>query len=255
LLGGAAILGALTIASALRPNGEPALSFWGDPLISWRFFGVRNHIMAFMCAGALAGASLLEFGNAAFVATAVASGFLVGAPWLGANYIGVTVLAFATTIVMLARMTDTVRWWHVLPGVLVAAGATIAALLSDRSHVSHGGRAVGAVGAHGIKAAWDIFRARASLDYHEVAHLGVWGYLGFIATAATIAYLIVRARTSPSADLPWLVRAGVFGVAAAAFVALFIEDSGFYTGGNLLLAPALAYVVARATRPQAGAGG
>jgi hypothetical protein len=244
LLATAGVIAALTIAAALRPAGEPALSLWGNPLTSWRFFGLRNHLAAFVTGGTILGAVLVGWNLKRIAAASLGAIAIVGAPKLGANYVGVLTLTFAATLTILFLARKQPKTWHVLAALGASGMTMIFALLSDASaKISHGGRAVGSIRSGGIKIAWDIFYERAVLGYREVASLGVVGYLGFVAVTIGVILLAAWAWRSPQ---PVRARAAVAGCALAAFLALFVEDSGFFTGGILALYPAIGFSLAAA---------
>jgi hypothetical protein len=238
----AAVIAALTVAAALRPDGEPALSLWGDPLVSWRFFGLRNHLAAFVAGCALAGAALLGARRRALVAVTLAAGAVVGVPRFGANYIGVLTLVFGATLVVLFVARARAEWWHYALASALALAATAGALLSDAGS-THGARFVGAVRAGGLAHAWNVFVERARLDYREVARVGVAGFAGFVIVA--VGMVVLHAWAVRAQDAPLYARAAVAGLAASSFLALFVEDSGFFTGGILALFPAIAFAIAR----------
>jgi hypothetical protein len=229
-------IAALTVAAALHPGGEPALSLWGNPLTSWRFFGLRNHLAAFVAGGALLGAHLLRWSWRATAAAALAALAIVGTPKLGANYIGVLTLAFAAAL-MLSTMRKPPKLWHVAAALATGAAATATALLSDSvSPVSHGGRAVAAIHGGGVSAGWRIFHDRLVLDYREVAGVGLAGPIAVVLIVLWMGYFFGWA---------WRAReAAVCALAAATILTLFVEDSGFYTAGTLSLFPAIGFVLA-----------
>jgi hypothetical protein len=230
----------LTVWASRAPGGEPALSLWGDPLNSWRFFGIRNHLSAFIAGGYVLGTALLGTPLWLMAPGAAAAGVVVGAPTLGAQFIGVLTLSFAAALELLGAMMRKVRLWHVPISMIVAAGATAGALLADAGkQISHGGRAVSTIRHGGVSAAWDLFRLRAHLNYQEINDLGPKGWIAFALTTIALAWLFWWALRSR--DVPSLMRAGVAGVAAAGLAALVVEDSGFATGGIFLLYPALGY--------------
>lgn len=240
VLATAGAIGVLTVLAPLRPGAEPALSLWGDPLTSWRFFGLRNHLAAFVAGGAVVGPMLLDLPVLAFAASIVFALVIVGAPALGANYIGVLTLGLGASFALLARARGTLRAWYLIASGAVGIGAASLALLADAgSPASHGGRAAHSISSEGVVAVWRIMRARAVLNYREVAGVGFFGFVGFIGTAVALTLLFAWAFRSREVPVP--VRAGVAGIAAAAFAALFVEDSGFFTGAILALFPWLGF--------------
>lgn len=241
LLGTAAAVALLALLATLRPDAEPALSLWGDPLNSWRFFGLRNHLAAFVAGGVVAGAALLGASGRVLAVAGVVGAVVVGAPQLGANFVAVFTLLLGAGVAVGARVSGRLRIGNVAAaGVLAVAGIVLALFTDARTPVSHGGRAFNTVRSGGAGAAWRFVADRAVLDYREVAAAGVFGFAGFAAVALVLVSLFVwaaRVRAqSPS------VRAAVAGGAIAAFAALFVEDSGFFTGAILALYPAVAWI-------------
>jgi len=236
----AVAIGVLTVVASRNPGGEPALSLWGDPLNSWRFFGIRNHLAAFLAGGFVLGSALLEAPLWLMLPGAAAAGVVVGAPTLGAQFIGVLTLAFGAALELLGAIQKRVRLWHVPIAIVVASGAAAGALLADAGHLySHGGTAVESIRAGGWRTAWEFFHLRARLNYNEFASLGIKGWITFVLIAVALAWLFVWGVRSSS--LTPLLRAGVAGVAAAGMAALVVEDSGFLTAGIYLLYPALGF--------------
>jgi hypothetical protein len=171
---------------------------------------------------------------------AVAAGIVVGAPTLGAQFIGVLTLSFGAALELLGAVQRRVRAWHVPVAIVVASGAATGALLADAGRLySHGGTAVESIRAGGWRTAWEFFRLRARLNYGEISSLGPKGFITFVLVALTLAWLFVWAVRSST--LSPLLRAGVAGVAAAGMAALVVEDSGFLTAGIYLLYPALGF--------------
>jgi len=252
ILSTAVAIGVLTIVASKHPGGEPALSLWGDPLNSWRFFGIRNHLAAFLAGGFVLGSALLEAPLWLMVPGAAAAGIVVGAPTLGAQFIGVLTLAFGAALLVLGTIQKGARIWHVPVAIVVAVGAAAGALFADAGRVySHGGRAVESISKGGWKTAWEFFRLRARLNYGEISSLGPKGFITFVLVALALAWLFVWGLRSSS--LSPILRAGVAGVAAAGMAALVVEDSGFLTAGIYLLYPALGFATGYADRALLGA--
>jgi hypothetical protein len=252
VLATALAIGVLTVVASRHPGGEPALSLWGDPLNSWRFFGIRNHLAAFVAGGFVLGTALLEAPLWLMVPGAVAAGIVVGAPTLGAQFIGVLTLSFGAAIELLGVIQRRVRAWHVPVAIVVASGAATAALLADAGRLySHGGTAVESIRAGGWHTAWEYFHLRARLNYGEISSLGPKGFITFVLVALALSWLFVWGVRSSS--LSPLLRAGVAGVAAAGMAALVVEDSGFLTAGIYLLYPALGFATGYADLALEGA--
>jgi len=241
LVGTAAVVAVLAAVAAMRPDAEPALSLWGDPLNSWRFFGLRNHLAAFVAGGAVAGAALLGVSARVLVVAGLAGAVVVGAPQLGANFVAVFTLVLGAGVAVGIRSSGKVRVPHLaVAGVAAVAGFGLALVADARTPVSHGGRALNTVRSGGARAAWRFIADRAALDYREVASGGVAGFAGFAGVAVVLVALFVWAARTHAA--PSQVRAAVAGGAVAAFAALFVEDSGFFTGAILALYPAVAWL-------------
>lgn len=231
----------LTIAAALRPDAEPALSLWGNPLNSWRFFGLRNHLVAFFAGAVLVGTALRARPLWQLALATACAGIVVGAPSLGANYIGILTLVFGAGVAIIGRARGRIRWGHLIPAGLAGVAATITALLADAgTPVSHGGRAVASIRRSGVDAAFQIARNRARLNWQEIVDVGPIAYVGFVGAAVCLVLLYRWARRR--ADLT--LGAGVAGAAVASFAALFVEDSGFFTGGIMALFPWLGFMAA-----------
>ncbi len=240
LAAGSLAIACLTIAAAFLPDGEPALSLWGNPLESWRFFGLRNHLSSMLALGAL-GASLLVKDPsrrplAAGVA-GVAAAVVIGAPALGANFVAVPTMvagaAFSVFVLLRGR-----------PALLGALGAGAAgtlafglALLADSaSPLSHGGRAVARVRAGGLDALIRFLDIRFRLNIEEIR--GLWGGIAWTALlfAGLVAIFVWAARDE---TLPRPERAVMAGGSLAALAALALEDTGFLAGGIVALLPGL----------------
>lgn len=232
--GGVALL---TLAAAARPGGEPALSLWGDPLVSWRFFGLRNHLAAFVTGGLLVGGGLLGWRVRPWAIGGIAAAVIVGAAPLGANFVGVLTLAFGAALAVLWRWRARFHAWQFPAAAAIAVGAFALALLADTgSPASHGGIAVRRVASGGLGAAVDFVRVRARLNYAEMRDFA-GGFVWVVLIVAFLAGCIVwaaRRREDPA------LRAGLAGAAAAALAALALEDSGFFTAADLGLFPAIA---------------
>jgi hypothetical protein len=255
VLGTAVAIAILTVVASRYPGGEPALSLWGDPLNSWRFFGIRNHLAAFLAGGFVLGSALLEAPLWLMLPGAVGAGIVIGAPTLGAQFIGVLTLAFGSALLLLGVIQTRSRVWHIPVAIIVASGAAAGALLADAGRVySHGGTAVESIRAGGWHTAWQFFRLRAQLNYDEFSGLGLKGWITFVLVALALAWLFVWAFNS--SILSRVLRAGVAGVAAAGLAAMVVEDSGFLTAGIYLLYPALGFATGYADlRSDADVGG
>lgn len=242
----------LTLAAASAPDGPVAAGLWGDPLDSWRFFGLRNHLAMFLAGGFVATVTLLALPSWLLVAGGVVIGFVVGAATLGANFVAVGVLGFAVVLVVLARAGGRPRFLHLPFAAVAGAIAVGVALLADAgSPISHGGRAVQGVRSGGLEAAWEIVSRRARLNYDEITALDGLGIIAFVLAAFALAMLFWWALREHDADP--VMRGGVGGLAAAALVTLVAEDSGFFVGSILGLYPWIIFTLERVS-PAAAAG-
>jgi hypothetical protein len=228
-----AIIVALAIAAAARPDGEPALSLWGDPLVSWRFFGLRNHLIAFLAGSIVVAAGLLAAQVWTLALALVAIAIVTGAPQIGANFVGVLTLVFGGAVALLLRREGRLRAWH-LPAAAAAGIAAFAiALLADTgSPASHGGLAVRRIRAGGVDAALDFVRVRAQLNGAEIRDFFAGIFLVMLLVGFCAGAFVWATRRS-SADAA--LRSGVAGSTAAALAALALEDSGFFTAAVLSL--------------------
>ena len=259
----AAIAFAVLIAVApLRPGGEPGLSLWGNPLVSWRFFGLQNGQAAAIAGGVvvwgvLAGLRPIMLGVVALLVAAV-----IGAPEVGANFVGVLTFVFGAAVAVFLLVRRRVEAWHVLVAGVLAVAAFVGALVTDAgSPLSHGGRAAQRISESGFDALWRFVRARLELNIALIRDMFAGVFLA-VALAAAIAALLVwsiRAAHAPR------VRAAIWGGSAMALASLVLEDSGFYSGGIIALAAATAWIIVSAREdgaerlsgpasPSAGAG-
>lgn len=244
-------IAALTIAAAVRPGGEPALSLWGNPLVSWRLFGLRNHLTSMLSLGVLLGIAtgMRKPSPRANAILSVAGIFVVGAAFLGANFVAVLTLTFGAALVTWILVENRIRPTSIAVSALIAVLAFALALLADvGSPVSHGGRAARAVQSEGVSAAWDLVRVRWDLNVDLIGSLwGGWVWTALLfAGLGTILVWAVRDRSLENGT-----RAALFGGSAAALAALVMEDTGFLAGGIIALAPGLvaATVLAGRIRP------
>lgn len=224
----AAGVAGLTIAAAARPDGEPALSLWGDPLVSWRFFGLRNHLVAFVASGAILGPALAGASLPVAAGVAVTGAVVAGAPSLGANFVGVLVLGVGAGLAIAGRRRGP-RSWHLLLAALIGAAAFTVALAGDAaSPVSHGGQALRRVSQEGVGAAWDIVKHRIELNAEEIRDFAPpAGYAAAAGQALLFFGVLVwsiRRRAESGSDAVW--RAGIAGAAALSLASLALEDSG-----------------------------
>ncbi len=223
----AAATAAIALMAAANPAGEPALSFWGNPLVSWRFYGMLNYQAAFVAGGVIVGATALGAGPLLLSALIVAALVVTGAPGLGANFVGVLTLGFGGALAVTVVKMRAVR----ARGFVIAAAAAVAvfgiALAADAAAgSSHGGRAAQQIEQGGIFAAADLVLDRFRLNLEAIRAFpgGIIWSLAFIAIFVTLLRWAMRQTSHPIA-----VRAAVAGGAAAGLAALLLEDSGFKT--------------------------
>jgi hypothetical protein len=262
LFGAAAVaIGALEVAAQLHPGGEPALSLWGDPLVSWRLYGLRNHLSAMLQLGAIGAVPLAASRPrpARHAAFAAALAFVVGAPILGAQYEGILTLVLGAAVAWSLLWRRRVTVTGLAASILLALGAFAGVLLWDAgSPVSHGGQAVRSVRAGGWHAAWRFMTIRWRLNVDLIGSIwGGWVWAAMLALGL-VAVIVWAVRDG---TLQATTRAAMLGGGLAALAALLLEDSGFLSGGTSALLPGLAAAVALAERvkprfgPALGGGG
>lgn len=218
-----AAMAVLTIWAALRPGGEPALSIWGNPLVSWRFFGLQNFEVAFL-GGGIVGAVALGLAAPAVAAIGVAVLAISGAPVLGANFVGVLTFGLGAALAVVATARRRFEWWQLLLAGVIAVAAFVLALLSDTGSISsHGGRAVDRISTGGLDAAVDVVRERLTIGADAIRAMPggpVWVGLIVLVVLGMI-WWALRA-----ADRPLGPRVAIVGGLAAALAVLALEDSG-----------------------------
>jgi hypothetical protein len=218
-----AAMAILTIWAPLRPGGEPALSIWGDPLVSWRFFGLQNFEVAFL-GGAIAGAAALGAPAPAIAVIGAVVLLVAGAPRLGANFVGVLTFGFSGALAVLALARRGFRAWHVPVAGVVAVAAFTGALLADTGSVSsHGGRAVERISTGGFGAVVDVVRDRLTIGADAIRAMPgglIWMSIGLLGVFA----MIVWVMRHPEAPLG--ARVAIAAGLAGAVAVLALEDSG-----------------------------
>ena len=242
-------IAALTFGAAANPSGEIALTLWGNPLTSWRFFGLRNHAAAFLAGGLIAGGALLAIPWWFFFALIGGGAALLASATLGANFLGVFTFVAGGVVAGGALLAKRVRWWHLVAAAIAGVGATIAALAADRVAVSHGGRAFGSIKDGGVERVLELLRGRAELNLDLVRDIGFAAWVGLAGMVVVLAMLFVWAWRTTSAS--YAVRAAVAGTAVCALAALVAEDSGFYVAGIIGLFSAASWGAWRADRDAA----
>ena len=243
---GIAIATALMFALApLNPGGEPGLSIWGNPLTSWRFFGMQNAWAATIAAGVVIWGALAGIATRALVAVAAAVAIVMGAPTIGANFVGVLTFTFGAALATLALARRKLELVHVLIAGATAVVAFLLALLADvGSPVSHGGRAAKRISDGGISTAWDFVTGRIRLNVDLIRDF--WG--GVVWVVLFIVALMLLARWGARVtEGPLRARAAVWAGSMMALASLVLEDSGFFSGTTLLGAALAAWIVNAAT--------
>lgn len=253
---GAAVAWAAIVAIApLNPGGEPGLSIWGNPLTSWRFFGLQNVPAAIIASGVVVWGVLAGIRPAALAAVAAAAAVITGAPAIGANFVGVLTFLLGASLavgVLVRRRAE--MWQFLLAGAIAAGGFALALLADAGSPVSHGGRAVRRISSGGWAEAWDLLARRVRLNLELIGDFSggpVWA-AGMVLTIAALIMWGIHAAEGP---LP--ARVAVLGGAVMAFASLVLEDSGFYSGAVLWFVTVDAWLLVtlsgRVTEPDFGA--
>ena len=243
---GLAVAAALMFAIApLNPGGEPGLSIWGNPLTSWRFFGMQNAWAATIAGGVVVWGVLAGLGTRMLVVVATLVAVVMGTPTLGANFVGVLTFAFGAALAALALARRRVELVHVIIAGATAVLAFLLALLADvGSPVSHGGRAAKRISDGGITTAWDFVTGRIQLNIDLIR--GFWG--GVLWVVLFIITLLFLARWgAKSSECPSQARTAVWAGSMMALASFVLEDSGFYSGTTLLGAALAGWIVTQAT--------
>jgi hypothetical protein len=247
----------LAVWAALRPAGEPALSLWGNPLESWRFYGLRNFQVAFLCAGAVVGAAALGARSMALAVLAGAAALIAGAPDIGANYVGVLTLVFGAALAVFVLARGGFRWRDAAGALLVGGAAFVGALIADTGTVSsHGGRAAERISDGGMGALLDVVRNRLAVNGDKILSMP-GGPLWVLLIAAITIGMLVWAVRSRGASLS--VRAAVGAGAAMTLAVMALEDSGLGAGTITAYGPMAIWIAAivpelRITRTTGGPG-
>jgi hypothetical protein len=234
----------LFVAAPLNPGGEPGLSLWGNPLVSWRFFGMQNAQAASVAAGIVVWGVLAGLGVAALSVVAVLAAVVIGAPHVGANFVGVLTFTFGLSLAVLALARRKVDIVQVVISASLGIGAFLLALLADvGSPVSHGGRAAKRISEGGISTAWDFVTGRLRLNVDLIR--GFWGGVIWVAVMlGAIAFMIAwGARVARG---PLRGRVAVWAGAFMALSSLVLEDSGFYSGMTMVGAAFAAWIIVSA---------
>jgi hypothetical protein len=261
--GSALVFAVLVAIAPLNPGGEPGLSIWGNPLVSWRFFGVQNVQAAIIASGTVVWGVLAGLAAPVLAVVALAAAVVTGAPAIGANFVGVLTFVFGAAVGITALVRRRLSLGQLLASGAVAAGAFVLALLADAgSPVSHGGRAARRISNDGWSAAWDLIEGRVRLNVELIRDFsGGWIFVALL--LVTLVTLIAWGRRAEQG--PLRARVAVLAGALMALASMVLEDSGFYSGAVLwfvaadawllvTLAPGLGVIPSESDAPLAGVG-
>jgi len=240
----AIVMALLFVVAPLNPGGEPGLSLWGNPLVSWRFFGMQNAQAATVAAGVVVWGVLAGLGVAALLLVAGLAAVVIAAPTIGANFVGVLTFTFGAALAILAMARRRIHLIQVVIAGVVASAAFLLALLADvGSPVSHGGRAAKRISEGGISTAWEFVTGRLRLNVDLIR--GFWGGVVWVAVMlGAIAFMIAwGARVARG---PLRGRVAVWAGAFMALSSLVLEDSGFYSGMTMVGAAFAAWIIVSA---------
>lgn len=237
----------LAVAAAAAPGSVVAHALWGNPLVSWRLFGLQNFAAAFIAGGIIVAATRLGLRAAPLGIVGAALLVVVGSPRIGANFVAVLTFAFGAAVAVLAVGANKPKSAHVPVAAAVALGAFALALFADAGNAtSHGGAAAQQIGRGGLSALWDITIDRLRLNVRAInAFPGGW--LWVVAFLGLYAAMMRDAWTK--AEWPPARRAAVAAGALAGLAALGLEDSGFKTTAVLGFPALLLWTFAEAGRP------
>jgi hypothetical protein len=231
------------LLAPLRPGGLPGAAIWGNPLVSWRFFGLQNFEAGLIACGVVVWGVIAGFGARVLAALAVLAGIVIAAPTIGANYVGLLTFAFGAALAVLALVRKRVEVWHIFAAGAIASAGFVASLIADTgSPVSHGGRAAERISQGGLSVLWEFVRRRMrlNLDLIRTFPLGT----GFVLMAAMIVVVFLMFRWSLRSGQRWPGAVAVWAGAAMALASMVLEDSGFYSGAIIFVIVATGYIVA-----------
>ncbi len=247
--GSAAAFAVLVAVAPLNPGGEPGLSIWGNPLVSWRFFGVQNVQAAIIASGIVVWGVLAGLAAPVLAVVAVAAAIVTGAPAIGANFVGVLTFVFGAAVAVTALIRRRASVGQLLGSGALAVGAFVLALLADAgSPVSHGGRAARRISSDGWSAAWDLIEGRLRLNVELIGDFsGGWIFVALL--LVTLAALIAWGLRTEQG--PLRARVAVLAGGLMALASMVLEDSGFYSGAVLWFVAADAWLlVTLASKPE-----
>ena len=242
-----AVFALAALIAPLRPGGLPGAAIWGNPLVSWRFFGLQNFEAGLIASGVVLWGVLAGASPRALGVVSVIAGVAIAAPTIGANYVGLLTFAFGVTLAILALARKRVEAFHVVVAGVVAVAGFVLSLLADAgSPVSHGGRAARRISQGGVHVVWDFVSARMRLNVDLIKTFPLaTGWILLVVMLVIIGWLLPwGARREP----PWPGRAAVWAGAAMALSSMVLEDSGFYSGAIIFVIVICAYIVASGER-------
>lgn len=215
----------VALASAARPDAEPALSFWGNPLVSWRFRGLLNYQAAFIAGGVVAG--LVALGATVTVVAVALGAALILTVIPGENFVGVLTLGFGGALAFLALKDQAFKRGHFLIAGVFAGAVFVAALAFDANlGSSHGGEAAQTIARGGLGSLIDVTFDRLRLNWEAIlAFPG--GIIWAVAFAALFVFMIrwgIKDQRRPLGT-----RVAIAACSASGLAALVLEDSGFKT--------------------------
>jgi hypothetical protein len=231
------------LLAPLRPGGLPGTAIWGNPLVSWRFFGLQNFEAGLLACGVVLWGVIAGFGPRVLTTVAIAAGVVIAAPTIGANYVGLLTFAFGAWLAILALARKRYELWHVLAAGGIAAAGFVLSLLADTgSPVSHGGRAAERISQGGVSVLWEFIhrRLRLNLDLIRTFPIGT----GFVLFAAMLVVIFFLFRWGTRPGQRWPGGIAVWAGAAMALSSLVLEDSGFYSGAVIFVIVVCGYIVA-----------
>jgi hypothetical protein len=234
------------VIAPLNPGGEPGLSIWGNPLVSWRFFGVQNVQAAIIASGIVVWGVLAGLAAPVLAVVAMGAAVVMGAPAIGANFVGVLTFVFGAAVAITALVRRRTSVGNVTASAVVAIGAFVLALLADAgSPVSHGGRAARRISSDGWSAAWDLIEGRLRLNVELIRDFSG----GWIFVSVLLVTLVALIAWGMRSDLePLGGRVAVLAGALMALASLVLEDSGFYSGAVLWFVAANAFLLVAPAR-------
>jgi len=245
-LGVAGLFALLVVVAPLRPGGLPGAAIWGNPLISWRFFGLQNFEVSFLASMVVVWGVLARLRPVSLALVTLAATVLIGAPRVGSNFVGVLTIAFGAALAVIALARRRVELWQAFAAAAIATAAFVLSLVADAgSPVSHGGRAAKRISEGGFSTLVDFVEARLRLNLDLIRGFPL--RLGFVFMALMLAIAVALIVWSFKPGPPQRARVAVWAGTAMATCSLILEDSGFYAGPIILVTAAAAWMVAAAS--------